>query len=417
MTGTPEHVAVIGAGIVGSATALALQRDGHRVTLVERDAPGKGTSFGNSGFIHTGGNIPLASPGIVGAAAKMMFDEEAPLVIRLRHLPRLAPWIWKFARRSRPDAFMEDAQALGQIAGRAVPAWRKLSTEAGADEYFGARGELFLYRSREKFEASRPEFELRRELGSRIDEVSVDEIRQMEPGIARDVQHGWYLADSTYTNSPYKLTRHLAQQVLANGGALEKMEVARIQIVGDEVSLRDRSGAEVRADRVVLAAGAFSKKLAAQVGARVPLETLRGYHVMLPAGSAPLKGPIMDAEKKFGVVPMQEGIRVAGMLEMANLGRAPSRGRADVLHRLAQRLLPDLPGLEAEESRWLGHRPGIPDSRPVIGPAPRTDRVLLAFGHGTIGLTLAAITGEIIADMVAGRPPAFDIGAFAPTRF
>lgn len=410
-----EHVAVLGAGVVGAATALALQKDGHTITLIDRDEPGMGASFGNAGFIHTGGNIPLAAQGIVRAAMKMMFDEEAPLVIRWRYLPGMLPWIRRFVKRGKPDVFMADAHALNALTSRAVPAWKALSSDSQTERFFGARGELYLFRSREKFEATRSEFDLRRNLGVNVQEVSADDIRQMEPAVTREAQHGWYLADSMYVKSPHQLTRHLAARVIANGGRLQKMDARQISITGNGVQLTGANGDTLDADRLVIATGAHSKSFARQVGARVPLHTLRGYHVMLAGDAADLKGPVIDAEKKIGVVPMNEGIRVAGMIEMAGEHAKPNDKRADVLLRLARRLVPEIP--DRLESRWLGHRPGIPDSRPVIGKSPASDRVLFAFGHGTIGLTLAAVTGQIVADMVAGREPPVDLSLFSPTRF
>ena len=410
-----EHVAVLGAGVVGAATALALQRDGHRVTLIDRSEPGMGASFGNAGFIHTGGNIPLAAQGIVRAALRMIFDEEAPLVIRWRHFPAMAPWLWRFVRRSRPDAFMADARALNELTSRAVPAWQALAAETRAQDLFGARGELYLFRHREKFEATRAEFDLRRELGVDVQEMGADDIRQMEPGVTREAQHGWYLADSMYVKSPHRLTCHLAEAAVANGAALLRMDARGISLTESGVRVTAADGAEFDADRLVIATGAHSKRFARQVGASVPLRTLRGYHVMLPGDAAALGGPVIDAEKKIGVVPMNEGIRVAGMIEMASERAPPNDARANVLLKLARGLVPEIP--DRLDSRWLGHRPGIPDSRPVIGRSPRSDRVLFAFGHGTIGLTLGAITGQIVADLVAGREPPVDLSLFAPTRF
>ena len=223
-----EHIAVLGAGVVGAATSLALQKDGHRVTLVDRAEPGMGASFGNAGFIHTGGNIPLASPGVVRASIKMMFDAEAPLVIRWRYLPGMLPWIRRFAKRSKPDAFMADAQALNELTSRSVPAWKALAAASQTENYFGARGELYLFRSRATFEASRAEFDMRRDLGVDVQEITADEIRQMEPGVTREAQHGWYLADSMFVKSPYQLTRSLTAKVIANGGRLKNLDVAQI---------------------------------------------------------------------------------------------------------------------------------------------------------------------------------------------
>ena len=410
-----EHVAVLGAGVVGAATALALQKDGHKITLVDRGEPGMGASFGNAGFIHTGGNIPLAAQGIVKAAMKMMFDEEAPLVMRWRYLPGMAPWLRRFVKRGKPDAFMADARALNELTSRAVPAWKAVSAATQTEHLFGARGELYLFRSKEKFEATRSEFDLRRDLGVDVQEVTADDIRQMEPGVTREAQHGWYLADSMFVKSPHQLTRSLAAKVIAGGGRLQNLDIRQISPNETGVRLTSAGGEVLEADLLVIATGAHSKGFARQVGAKVPLQTLRGYHVMLSPDAADLKGPVIDAEKKIGVVPMNEGIRVAGMIEMASESAKPNDKRADVLLRLARRLVPEIP--DKLDSRWLGHRPGIPDSRPVIGRSPATDRVLFAFGHGTIGLTLAAITGQIVADMIAGREPPVDISLFSPTRF
>ena len=401
---------VLGAGIVGVCTALALQREGFAVTLVDRDEPGRGCSFGNAGILHAGGVLPLGRPGILARVPGMLLDPEGPLVIRWRHLLQLAPWLLRMIAASRPAAVERACQALASLALGARAAYAPLLMEAGAEDLVRTRGELYAYRTRRGFDAAAWEMEVRRRFGVPVEILDAKLLRDMEPAISPEYQYAHYQPASAYVASPHRLVQRLAALFVRTGGTLLRRDVRQL--------LRERlvtDAGEMTFENLVICAGAFSKRFAADAGADVPLETWRGYHIMVAPGSVKLNGLLVDGDVHFAVTPMEEGIRVAGLIELASLEAPPNYARADLFLKLARTLIPSFP--TRAETRWMGHRPGTPDSLPVIGRAPRQSNVFFNFGHGSLGLTFGAITAQLLADLVAGRPSALDSAPYRAERF
>jgi len=406
---------VLGAGIVGVCVALALQRDGNAVTLIDRDDPGHGCSFGNAGIIHSGGCVPMATPGNIRSLPRTLFDPESALVIPLCYAPRLMPWLFRMLAESQPKRVEANARALLPLAQAAQAAYAPLLREAGAESVMPARGELYVYRTRRAFEAARWEMDLRRRFGIPVEDLGSEQVRQMEPALSPDYRYAHYQSASSFVTSPLRLVQSLAALFASKGGAIVKSEVrdARPHVAGGAVLLT--AAGEMRAENLVICAGAYSKRFAARFGADVPLESWRGYHIVAPQGDIVLNGVVADGEKHIAVTPMEDGLRVAGLLELAGLEAPPNFARTRMFLRLARALIPGFPS-EAT-SRWMGHRPGMPDSRPVIGRAPGRRDVYFAFGHGQLGLTFGAITGQLIADLAAGRPSAIDLHPYRAERF
>ena len=409
-----RDIVVLGAGIVGTCCALALRRDGHRVTLIDRDEPGSGCSSGNAGMIQTGSVTPVATPGVLRDIPRMLTDPQGALVIRWRYLPTLLPWLARFVGAARPKRVAAIAEALHSLLRVAKEAYQPLLSAAAAGSLLRHKGELYVYRGEAAFRAAASEFGYRRSFGIPVDTFGPDELRQVEPELDRRYDHAYYLPDSCYTVDPLRLTQALALRFAADGGKVIRMDVRDIEVDERRRELAGPIGRQPF-ETLVLATGAFSKRFATRLGARVPLETGRGYHLMVPNPGFELQGPVIDGEKHFAVVPMTGGLRLAGMMELAGLELPMNEARAAILLPLARRMLPSL---RAEVSApWMGHRPITPDSLPVIGRSPTTPNVLFAFGHGQLGLTLAGITGKLIADLVADRPPAVDLTPYRPTRF
>jgi D-amino-acid dehydrogenase len=392
---------VLGAGIVGVCSALALQREGHSVTLVDRDEPGKGCSFGNAGILHAGGVLPLGRPGILGKVPGMLLDPEGALVIRLRHLPRLAPWLAKMVAASRPETVERGSRALAPLALGARGAYAPLLRDAGAGHLVKERGELYAYRTKAGFDAEERDMQVRKRFGVPVETLDAAALRDLEPALSPEYRYAHYQPASAYVASPYRLVQALAQLFVRNGGKVVRQDVRR--------------ASELAFENLVICAGAFSRPFAAAFGADVPLQTWRGYHIMVPKESVKLNGMVVDGDVPFAVTPMEEGIRVAGLIEFASLEAPPNYARADLFIKLARRLIPSFPS--SVESRWMGHRPGTPDSLPVIGRAPAARNVFFNFGHGTLGLTFGAISAQILADGVAGRRGAIDATPYRAERF
>jgi len=382
---------------------------------VDRLGPGEGCSWGNAGVIETGSVLPLAAPGTLRQVPRMLLDPRGPLAIRWSYLPRLAPWLLRFVANARRGAYRRNAAALAAILRQALPAYDALLGDIHARDLFRYTGWLWAYRSHRQFERDRPGHLSRREYGVRVEMLQGDAVRAACPALADEVEHAVYLPESAWCVEPYELVCRMARQFVERGGTILQAEVRAAALEGAGVRVETDSE-RFTAERLVIAAGAWSGRLARQFGDRVPLDTERGYHCMLPEpGIAPPPLPVMAGEHKFVITPMQGGLRLAGTAELAGLERAPDYTRAQALLRNAQRLFP---GLRSEGvSYWMGMRPTLPDSLPVIGPSQSSARVFYAFGHQHLGLTLAAITARMTADWLAGRQPPVEMQAFGVGRF
>lgn len=411
----PQSIAVVGAGIVGLASALTLQQEGHRVRVIDRQDPGTGTSFGNAGVISVSGITPVSYPGIWRDLPKMLLDPDSPLMVRWSYLPRALPWLLRFLASSAKDRVERIAQEMAPLVGRGYEAHRALMRRHGIEGIVRPVGWLKVYPAA-KIAGTRTDVALMRKYGVKVEELDADELRQLEPGINRRYVHGVFSPDSGFVSTPLRLSQAYAQAIRQNGGTFVKDTVRALSIGADGAPVLATDAGTARYDRVVIAAGAFSGPLAAMAGARVPLDTERGYHLYLKPGSGPgVNRPTYFGDHGFVLAPMEDGIRLTSGVEIAGTAAPPDYRRIRRMAALARDVLPGIG--EAPEREWMGFRPSMPDSKPVIGPAPASDRVILAFGHGHLGLSLAAITGQCVADLVAGRPPAVPLAPFRATRF
>ena len=413
---TERHaIAVIGAGLVGVCCALSLRRDGHDVTLIEPNDVGSGASYGNAGLMSSGGCVPIGTPGIIWKVPRMLVGGRGPLAVRWSYLPRIAPWLWRLVRASSPDRVERISIALAQLLERAQPAYRALLSGEDYHALIQARGLLFPYKTEASFEGSAWTRDLRRRRGVRFQVLEKAELHQLEPALSSDHRKGVYFPEARHTVDPQKLAQSLARAFVEEQGRILQAGVDSIGIDrSDRPSLATTVGRR-RFGKVVLAAGAWSKRLARMCGARVPLDTERGYHAMLPDPGVRLRVPVISGDHSIALTPMAEGLRVSGTVELGGLKAPPNYAIAERMAGLAEQVLP---GLRRDGFRaWLGFRPSLPDSLPVIGPAPRTDNVLMAFGHGHLGVTYAAVTGQLIADLVGKRRPAVDLAPYSAARF
>lgn len=414
-TSRTKHIAVIGAGAVGVCCGLYLRRDGHAVTVIDEQEPGEGASKGNAGIIATNMCLPVATPQVLRRVPWMLLDREAALRIRWRYLPRLLPWLARFVLAARPSAVERIAHELGGLLGLALDSYTLIAEAAGAADLFRRQGWLHVYEDAAAFRAQRHHIELQRRCGVRAEPIEGAALREREPALSPGLPGGYFFPDCAHTVDPHLLVRRLAEAFVRGGGRLVRGRVDGFDLGADGVRAL-RASADVGAvDTVIIAAGAWSRPLAKSAGFNVPLDTERGYHLMLPRPGIALQGPLICGGLDFGITPMRHGIRLAGTVELAGLDAPPDPNRSLMLYRLARRILPRLSDEGA--TQWMGFRPSISDSKPVIGRGRRGGNVHLAFGHGHLGITLAAITGRLVADQVAGRPTPIDLAPFAPDRF
>ncbi|WP_102959431.1 NAD(P)/FAD-dependent oxidoreductase [Mangrovicella endophytica] len=413
------RIGVIGGGAIGVAAASWMQRDGAEVFILEPNGIGNGASFGNAGCFNPSSVVPMSMPGMLHKVPGWLFDPLGPLSIRWPYLPTIAPWLLRFIKAGSRDRVEGQAQALRALLRDSPDAWAPLVRNAGAEHLVRRNGHLVVYRSKQAFEGDALGWKLRADTGIPFQVLGEDELRQQEPALSPDYRLGVFIPDNGHTTNPNALVNALADAFQRDGGTLIKGRARGLAFEGSVLSGIETDAGVVPADRVVIAAGAFSKPLAAELGDAIPLDTERGYHIMIRDPEVMPRTSMMDAEGKFVCTPMEGGLRLAGTVEFAGLEAAPDMRRAHNLLTLGRRLFPGLASSYPEErlSTWMGFRPSLPDSLPVIGHSRRSREVVYAFGHGHVGIAGAAQTGRIVADLLAGRSPSIDITAFSPARF
>ncbi|QJP16881.1 FAD-dependent oxidoreductase [Starkeya sp. ORNL1] len=412
-----RRVTVIGAGIIGVCTANYLLREGFEVEVIDPVAPGSEDqcSYGNAGGICPGSCIPNAMPGMLRQIPKWLADPEGPLYVRLAYLPQALPWLLRFLASGRRARVEEISAAMRALHRLTFECYEPLVREAGCEELIQQRGQLFVYEDPQGPEKSGYSLGLRRQHGVKVEVLGRDELRQLEPALAPIFQRGVYLPEQGQCPNPGRLVARLAELATRNGARFVRARALGFEFgAAGPTAVRTDAGTRP-VGQVVLAAGAWSGELARQLGTRVPLETERGYHIMVKGAETGLRIQTISAERKFVASPMEDGLRLAGTVEFAGLTAKPNMTRADILLRQARHMFPDLK--VGEVTRWMGHRPGTPDSIPVIGRSTRHANVLFAFGHGHQGLIGGSVTGRLVAELAAGKPPSIDLHPFRADRF
>jgi len=407
-------VAVLGAGAVGVTCALYLQREGHDVLLIDRDEPARGCSFGNAGLIQCSSVVPIAMPGILRAVPRMLLDPDQPLVIRWRHLLSLAPYLLRFMKEASASRSEVNSRALAAIIPASFEAYRPLIEAAGIGGMVERSGELYVYESQAAFTGAAGNLAMRRARKVEIQLLSGSEARELEPALSPTIQQAVFLPNSYQAVNPYRFITALAQHFSGSGGRILQADIRDITSTGAGFALTTNKG-PVKADQIVVALGAFSKPFAQRLGCNIPLDSERGYHLRLPAPGVRLKRTVLSGDYRFAMAPSDDAIVLAGTAELARVGAPPDFTRATRLLPMAQRLLP---GLAADGgTTWMGHRPSTPDSLPAIGHSPEDGNAIFAFGHGHSGLTLAGVTGRLVADLIARRKSNVDLAPYRPDRF
>jgi D-amino-acid dehydrogenase len=410
-----DIVVVVGAGIVGVCAAWHLLRRGAEVTLIDRDEPGLGCSFGNAGALSFGSVAPLAMPGVMRDALGMLFDPSAPLRIPLSYLPKAAPWLTQFVRASNADDVRRISKALSSLLANSIEKHVEILDEAGATDIVRLTGQLYLYPNEKWLQKDAMSWQLRRDYGLRIDRLNREGILALEPEVGPDYPIGMFTPDQGMSFNPYRHVTSIASDFVRRGGKIVRDRVAAIETDGPRVKSVRGENATYVCDHAVICAGAWSAQLLSGLGYVLPLESQRGYHVTVAAPGITVSRPVVAADRKVFFTPMEDGLRVAGTVEFGGLARAPNRKRADYLVRDMARVFPRAQ-ISADWSFWMGHRPCMPDSLPVMGPS-RHRGLWFNFGHGHLGLTMSASSGDILARAISGEPSNIDLAPFSFARF
>lgn len=408
------EIAIIGAGVVGLSIAEALMRRGlsRDIVMIDPNPAGMGASYGNAGTIADYAVMPVGTPDVLRNLPSLLFDKNSPLAIRRAGIMALMPWLARFAWQSLPRQAEANAQAIAALLAGAGPLWAGLADRIGGADILQPKGCLYLYETARAYKDAHQDMAGRRALGIEVDLIGPEALRQMEPNLPSVEGGAAFFPKAVFMADPSAMVQRLAthltpavQMVTARADRITR-HAGGVTITGPDLN--------ITAKRVIISAGAHSRNLARTVGDKVPLDTERGYHVEWDMDAPRLNRPTCPTSRGFYLCPMSGRLRVAGTVELGGLTAPPSQHRIDKLIEGARAFFPDL---GAPDRTWMGFRPSMPDSRPVIGPSSLGADVIHAYGHGHIGLTLAPITGELVADLIAGVTPARDLTPYNVNRF
>lgn len=412
-----DEVIVVGAGVVGIAIALQLRLEGFAVTLLDRGEPAMETSYGNAGAFAISDVIPLAEPGVLRKVPGWMLDPLGPLALRWRYLPSLMPWLLRFLAASRPSRVATLTRDLSVLLGRVNQDYAALIDKAGLGAMWRRHGNLTLYRNQQEFDAALPAWEEKRRHGVQWQALSRSELLEQEPLLAEEWQYAVRVPDWSHVDDPYTFSRGLFDAYVREGGRFVQDEVLATLEQGGRVSgVETARHGRLQAAATVIACGVWSDRFTRQHRYRVPLESERGYHVNLPRAGVQLHHFIQCASESFVILPMAGGgLRLAGTVELAHRDAPPDWRRAHILLDKARRIVGDFS--TEDMTVWMGNRPSLPDTVPIIGPAPGQPGLWFATGHGHLGLTLAATTAVLLGDLLQGRSAALDMQPYRLQRF
>ena len=417
-----SQVVVIGAGAVGACCALALLADGHDVTVVEPGVAGgdQAASFGNGGWLGTASVVPMSLPGLWKRIPGYLFDPDGPLVIRVGALPGLAPWLWRFvAAGHRIERVERTARALAALLHDAPARHAALAKAAGLEHLIVQAGLTYVYPSRAAFEAEALAWRLRADQNVAWYELDRAYLERQVPGLSPAYRFGIEVPSGGHCRDPGAYVAGLVALACARGARRITARATGLALERGRLQAVRTALGELPADAVVISAGIDSAPLARAGGSVIPLESERGYHVVLPAAGIEMKTPLMPSDGKMAVTLTTTGLRISGQVELAPRHAPADWRRADVLVRHARRMFPqaDWPESSQPLTRWLGHRPSTPDGLPVLAASASCPQVFCAFGHGHVGLAAAPASAELIADLVSGRPPRIDPSPYCVSRF
>ncbi len=406
-------IGVIGAGIQGMCNALFLQKKGYNVTLFDRDEPGSlSTSYGNAGHFSPYASLALNRPDVLTDVPSMLLSATGPLALRWNYVPKMIPWFLKFILNCSKKKMMHTAKNMHQILNLALPAFDELFDEVDISGLVEKKGVIYVWND-QNLTSRELEINIRKELGVEQQILTPKEIHDLEPNIKPFYHGGVFYSYARHTRNPKKVLLKLFDLFLAKGGKFLKINIQDLKFDGENPIVKSETQQFIF-DKIVIACGAFSKKLTDKLNEKIPLDTERGYHVQFKGCDHLISRPVVFTNRGFGITPMEQGLRVVGTVEFGGLKNPLSKSRIKNLIEGAKYMLDGLP---EHQDEWLGFRPSLPDFLPVIGPSKNYKNVFYSFGHHHLGWTLGAISGKIISKMIANENTNLNLEPYSSRRF
>ena len=408
-----QNIAVIGAGIIGICSAFHLQKSGYKVTLFDHHDPGSMTSYGHACTFADYACVPVNTPTIYRDLPSMLLKQDGPLHLDFKYIIRNLPWTFSFLQNCKKEKVEYIASSLAHLLNHSKLFYDHLIKEVDLFPYIKNNETLYLYKNAKEYSDAKYSIYLRKRNGVKIREINASQIYDLEPNIAQIYHRGLVYEGSRHTINPLKFSGKIFESFLSRGGNFIKRKITNLEGTDSFVKIKSENE-DYKFDQVIIAAGSWSKELALRIGDKFPLDTERGYHVLFEADRQLINRPVGWSESGFYLVQIEEGIRAAGTVEIAGLEKKQNNQRLKMIERVARKVLP---AMGRVTSNWLGFRPTLPDSMPIIGKSNKKPNIIYAFGHQHLGWTLAAVTGKVINDLVSNQIPNINIEPFSPNRF
>ena len=408
-----NSVGIIGAGIQGVCIGLQLIKKGIPVTIFDKNDPGSMSSYGNAGHFSPYAVVQLNRPDVIYDIPKMLLSSYGPLALKWNYIPKMIPWILRYLKSSTKKSMMHTTKYMHQILDLSLDAYDEILSEIDTTNLVERKGIIYIWTNK-NLKSRKMEIKIRNDLGIKQRLLNREEVLELEPNLSPVFDAGVIYDYAYHARDPKEITKKLFDLFLKSGGKFKKEEVISVEQTRYNQTQIKTNSEQFNFEKIVLACGAFSKKLTDQLGEKIPLDTERGYHVHYKKMDHLLKRPVIFLDRGFGMTPMNQGLRAVGTVELGGFDNPISKKRIDYIDNCAKELLPQLGDFQDE---WLGFRPTLPDFLPVIGPSLKNRNIIYAFGHHHLGWTLGAITGKIVSGIVNEEKTNLDLSAYSSARF
>jgi len=408
-----KNIAVVGAGIVGICCAYFLKKSGLSVTLIDREDPGTMTSFGHACSFADYANVPVNYPGLIWDIPKMLLKKDGPLAVDFFYIVKHLPWALSFLKNCKKEKVDEIASSLTNLLKHSQISYDEIFKEVNVQEYISHEENLYLFDTKKSLENYEYANVIRKNNRVKVRNLNKEEVKELEPNIADVYYAGQLFIGSRHTTNPLAISTKIFEKFLELGGVYIKQNVTNL-IQKENIIELSLGNKKINFDKMIVCAGAWSNKIANLLGENFPLDTERGYHILFNTNEKLIKRPVAWSESGFYLIQIHDGVRAAGTVEIAGINKKPNLKRIKMIERQSRKVLPQLGEIK---STWMGRRPTLPDSLPIIGESSKNKNIIYAFGHQHIGWTLGAITGKIITTITNDKKPNINIEAYSPNRF